>query len=211
MNPVGVGLDLLLAALLVAALVVGARLSRKLKGLRDGQAEFVKSVGELDVAAVRAENGLQALRVATQETHDQLLVRIEAARALSARLDRATAEAEDACIRAEAAAVSARQMQAQAQAHIQAQAAQAAQAAHAAEVAAAATAFRRDLRLAPEPEPEPVVERRAEPVRSRPRAERADPVRRAAEPVATPPAASVEEEDASPLARFVARRTGIRP
>ena len=208
MNPVGVGLDLLLAALLVAALVVGARLSRKLKGLRDGQAEFVKSVGELDVAAVRAENGLQALRVATQETHDQLLVRIEAARALSARLDRATAEAEDACIRAEAAAVSARQMQTQAQAHIQAQAAQAA---HAAEVAAAATAFRRDLRLAPEPEPEPVVERRAEPVRSRPRAERADPVRRAAEPVATPPAASVEEEDASPLARFVARRTGIRP
>ena len=108
MNPVGVGLDLLLAVLLVAALGVGVRLSRRLKALREGQGEFVRSVGELDAAATRAEAGLQALRLATQEAHDQLLTRIEAARALSARLDRATGEAEQACVRAEAAGARAR-------------------------------------------------------------------------------------------------------
>jgi hypothetical protein len=103
-NPVGVGLDALLALLLIAALALGARLSRRLKALREGQAAFVKSVGELDAAATRAENGLQALRTATTEAHDQLLTRIETARALSARLDRAAEEAEAACVRAEALA-----------------------------------------------------------------------------------------------------------
>lgn len=104
MNPVGVGLDLLLGLLLIAALAVGARLSKRLKALRDGQTEFVKSVRELDAAAMRAEAGLSALRQATQEAHDQLLDRIEAARTLSARLDRAAGEAEAACTRAEALA-----------------------------------------------------------------------------------------------------------
>lgn len=104
MNPVGVGLDGLLALLLIAALTVGVRLSKRLKALRDGQSAFVKSVGELDAAASRAENGLQALRIATQEAHDQLLTRIEAARTLSARLDRAAGEADAACTRAEALA-----------------------------------------------------------------------------------------------------------
>ncbi len=104
MNPVGVGLDLVLGLLLIAALMVGARLSKRLKALRDGQSEFVKSVKELDAAAMRAEAGLAALRHATQEAHDQLLDRIEAARTLSARLDRAAGEAEAACVRAEALA-----------------------------------------------------------------------------------------------------------
>ena len=104
MNPVGVGLDLVLGLLLIAALMVGARLSKRLKALRDGQSEFVKSVKELDAAAMRAEAGLSALRHATQEAHDQLLDRIEAARTLSARLDRAAGEAEAACARAEALA-----------------------------------------------------------------------------------------------------------
>ena len=104
MNPVGVGLDGLLALLLIAALAVGVRLSRRLKALRDGQSAFVRSVGELDAAATRAENGLESLRLATQEAHDQLLTRIEAARTLSARLDRAAGEAEAACVRAEALA-----------------------------------------------------------------------------------------------------------
>ncbi|MBE7219709.1 MAG: flagellar positioning protein PflI [Caulobacteraceae bacterium] len=104
MNPIGVGLDSLLGLLLIAALMVGARLSKRLKALRDGQAEFVKSVRELDAAALRAEAGLASLRQATQEAHDQLLDRIEAARTLSARLDRASGEAEAACARAEALA-----------------------------------------------------------------------------------------------------------
>ena len=87
MSPVALGLDLLLVALLLTALFVGLKLSRQLKALRDGQASFVKAVGELDTAAARAESGLQALRIASENTHDELLTRIETARGLINKLD----------------------------------------------------------------------------------------------------------------------------
>ena len=180
MNPVGVGLDGLLALLLIAALTVGMRLSRRLKALRDGQSAFVKSVGELDAAASRAENGLQALRIATQEAHDQLLTRIEAARTLSARLDRAAGEAEAACTRAEALARSPAPPPRAALALV----------APAPVPQTRVEAARRDLILEAEPltlAPEPAV---------RPAADRAL--------VETGPA------DDSPLARFTARRSGLR-
>lgn len=94
MSPIALGLDLLLAALLLTALVMGARLNRRLKALRDSQAHFVKAVSDLDQAASRAESGLAALRVATEDTHDQLLARIETARGLIAKLERASLDAE---------------------------------------------------------------------------------------------------------------------
>jgi hypothetical protein len=89
MSPIAAGLDLLLIALLIVALVVGLRVNRRLKALRDGQDSFVKAVMELDTAAARAENGLASLKAATEETHDTLLTRIETARGLIVRLENA--------------------------------------------------------------------------------------------------------------------------
>jgi hypothetical protein len=94
MSPVALGLDLLLIGLLLVALVVGLRLNKRLQAMRDGQAGFVAAVAELDSAATRAESALKALRSASEDTHDALLARIETARALCAKLDDATVEAE---------------------------------------------------------------------------------------------------------------------
>jgi hypothetical protein len=96
MSPVSFGLDVMLAFLLIAVLVVGVRLNRRLATLRQGQEGFARAVGELDAAAARAEAGLAHLRVAAEESHDQLLVRIETARGLIAKLEAATSLAETA-------------------------------------------------------------------------------------------------------------------
>ncbi len=101
MNPISLAMDGLLAVLLLTAVAVGVRLNGKLKVLRESQAAFVKAVGDLDLAAARAESGLASLRAATQEAHDQLLARIETARTLSARLDRASEDAGSAAARLE--------------------------------------------------------------------------------------------------------------
>lgn len=88
MSAVAIGMNLLLAGLLVAALLMGARLNARLKALRESHAGFAKAVADLDAAAARAEQGLADLRAATDEAHDALADRIEKARALSAKLDR---------------------------------------------------------------------------------------------------------------------------
>jgi hypothetical protein len=93
MSPIALGLDLLLAVLLGAALVVGLRLNSRLKLLRQSQTEFGDSVAALNAAAARAETGLAELRAASEEVHDSLLARIETARGLIDRLDGAIAEA----------------------------------------------------------------------------------------------------------------------
>jgi len=96
MSPVALGMDLLLALLLLAALMMGARLNGRLKALRESHAGFAKAVAELDAAAARAEAGLAAIRRASEDSHDDLLRRIETARALSAKLERATQDAQKA-------------------------------------------------------------------------------------------------------------------
>jgi hypothetical protein len=88
MSIVALGLNLLLAALLLAALGVGFRLNGRLKALRDSHDGFAKAVADLDAAAARAEQGLADLRAATDEAADELADRIEKARALTAKLDR---------------------------------------------------------------------------------------------------------------------------
>ena len=88
MSAVAIGMNLLLGGLLVAALIMGARLNARLKALRESHEGFAKAVAELDAAAMRAEQGLADLRAATDEAHDALADRIEKARALTARLDR---------------------------------------------------------------------------------------------------------------------------
>jgi len=88
MSLVGLALNLLLAALLVAALVMGWRLNRRLKALRDSHEGFAVAVAELNTAAARAEQGLADLRAATDEAVDILGDRIEKGRTLATRLDR---------------------------------------------------------------------------------------------------------------------------
>lgn len=88
MSIVALGLNLLLAALLLAALGVGFRLNGRLKALRDSHDGFARAVADLDAAAARAEQGLADLRAATDEAADELADRIEKARALTAKLDR---------------------------------------------------------------------------------------------------------------------------
>ncbi len=145
MSPIAIGLDILLAMLLGVALIVGLRLERRLKILREGHVAFAVAVTELHAAAARAESGLQALRVAADDSHDTLLIRIETARTLATRLEAATVEAGKATASAETAS--------------------AAQLVQATELAAVAAA--RAPRPAPRPAPEP--RRPAEPVRLHPR------------------------------------------
>jgi hypothetical protein len=99
-------LELLLAALLVATLLFGFKLERKLRALRDNQAGFIKALSELDGAAARTENGLEMLRQATDEARGALVPRIEAAQSAATRLEQLTSEAELAAKRAESAAES---------------------------------------------------------------------------------------------------------
>lgn len=100
MSVIAIGMNLMLACLLLAALFMGHRLNVRLKALRDSHEGFAKAVGELDAAAARAEQGLADLRAATDEAHDALADRIEKARALTAKLDRQLQSAPQASVRA---------------------------------------------------------------------------------------------------------------
>jgi len=88
MNPISIGLNLLLATLLGLTLWVGWRLNRRLTALRDGQAQFAAAVADLDRAAARAERGLADLRAAGDETLELLSGRVEKGRELAIRLEK---------------------------------------------------------------------------------------------------------------------------
>ena len=90
MSVIAISLNLLLAALLGAALAMGWRLNRRLKALRDSHDGFAVAVRELNTAAARAEQGLADLRAATDAATEELVDRIEKGRALAARLERLT-------------------------------------------------------------------------------------------------------------------------
>ena len=87
-------MDLILMALLIAALVFGLRLHRNVKLLRAGQEDFARSVHELDAAAIRAHASLRDLRGSADESQDLLHGRILAARELMQKLDQQVARAE---------------------------------------------------------------------------------------------------------------------
>lgn len=86
MSATGLIMDGVLILLLLAALMYGLRLEKKLKALREGQAGFAQAVGELNVAAGKAQAALADLRAASEET-DLLHERIVAARTLKAELE----------------------------------------------------------------------------------------------------------------------------
>jgi hypothetical protein len=88
MTVIGICLNLLLAGLLGAALVMGWRLNKRLQALRDSHDGFAIAVRELNTAAERAEQGLADLRAATDEATDALADRIEKGRALATKLER---------------------------------------------------------------------------------------------------------------------------
>jgi len=88
MSLVAISMNLLLAVLLAAALVMGWRLNRRLKALRDSHEGFAQAVADLDAAARRAEQGLADLRAATDEAAETLGDRVSEARQLSTRLER---------------------------------------------------------------------------------------------------------------------------
>jgi hypothetical protein len=88
MTLIAVGMNLILAALLVAAMVVGLRLNKRLKALKDSHEGFEVAVNQLNLAAARAEQGLADLRAATDEATDMLSDRIEKGRALATKLEK---------------------------------------------------------------------------------------------------------------------------
>ena len=59
MNPITIGMDVLLAALLLAALWMGARLNGRLKALKESHQGFAIAVQTLDAAAA---NGIEDAR-----------------------------------------------------------------------------------------------------------------------------------------------------
>lgn len=96
MSLITFALDGLLGVLLISALVLGWRLDRRLKALRDSHAGFAQAVADLDRAAQRAEQGLADLRSATDEAAEVLAARIDKAKTLSMKLDGQTSRLEEA-------------------------------------------------------------------------------------------------------------------
>jgi hypothetical protein len=93
MSLIGYALNGLLVALLGAALVMGWRLNRRLKALRESQAGFAAAVQELNRAAARAQQGLSELRAATDEAVDLLSDRIDKGRQLAGKLEKLVQQA----------------------------------------------------------------------------------------------------------------------
>jgi Domain of unknown function (DUF6468) len=91
---IAIGLNLILGMLLCCALVLGVRLERKLKGLRNSHDDFAKAVGELDGAAARTETSLHALRAGTEQAKVELTSRIDQARIACQRLEKLSTDAE---------------------------------------------------------------------------------------------------------------------
>jgi len=90
---IAIGLNIILGMLLVCGLMLGLRLDRRLRGLRDSHDSFAKAVQELDQAAARTESSLADLRAGTEAARTELAARIDQARLLAQRLEKLTADA----------------------------------------------------------------------------------------------------------------------
>jgi septal ring factor EnvC (AmiA/AmiB activator) len=90
---IAIGLNIILGMLLVCGLMLGLRLDKRLRGLRDNHDSFAKAVQELDQAAARTESSLADLRAGTEAARTELAARIDQARLLAQRLEKLTADA----------------------------------------------------------------------------------------------------------------------
>ncbi|HVY35147.1 MAG TPA: DUF6468 domain-containing protein [Caulobacteraceae bacterium] len=107
MSPVALTLNLTLGVLLVGAMILGLRLDRRLRALRESHLSFAKAVSELDQAALRTQSGLEELRATAESVRSDLAARIDSARTLSDILIKLTADADakaEALAKAQAAA-----------------------------------------------------------------------------------------------------------
>jgi len=91
---IALGLNFILGVMLFCGLVLGLRLERRLKALRNSHADFAKAVSELDQAALRTEDSLAKLRSGTEDARGELAARIDQARLLAQRLEKLNGEAE---------------------------------------------------------------------------------------------------------------------
>ncbi len=106
---ISAAMDLLLAGLLLAGLVVGLRLEKRLRILHSSHTSFAAAVAELNQAVARAEEGLIALKAATNEAQTLLVDRVHDARSAAAKLDEKLASAETAAQKLESRMASAAQ------------------------------------------------------------------------------------------------------
>lgn len=79
----GIVLELVTAALLVATIVACFALHRRVAALRGAQAEMNRSIEAFTAAAIRAENGVQRLKEASEAAGLDLQKEIERARAMT--------------------------------------------------------------------------------------------------------------------------------
>ncbi|MCW0181450.1 MAG: DUF6468 domain-containing protein [Zavarzinia sp.] len=93
MSTIGLILDLGLAGLLVATIVLAVRLHRKLEGLKGGHDELRLLVEGLNEATRRAQAGIIELRMAAEASAARLGNQIEAARKSSDELSLLVASA----------------------------------------------------------------------------------------------------------------------
>ena len=107
---ISAAMDLLLAGLLLAGLVVGIRLEKRLRILHASHTSFAAAVAELNQAVARAEEGLIALKAATNEAQTLLVDRVHDARSAAAKLDEKLASAETAAQKLESRMASAAQL-----------------------------------------------------------------------------------------------------
>lgn len=80
MSTVGLVLDLVLAGLLTATVVLAIRLHRKLQGLKGGHDELRLLVEGLNEATRRAQAGLMELRMAAEASASRLGGQVDSAR-----------------------------------------------------------------------------------------------------------------------------------
>ena len=84
--PLSLGLDILVAGLLVAMIGYAVVLNRRLAALRDNQAEISRLAEVLTTATGRAQDSIAALRQAGEEAGGELKKQIAEGRALSDEL-----------------------------------------------------------------------------------------------------------------------------
>jgi uncharacterized protein DUF6468 len=89
MTTVAFALNALLVFLLLAAMMVGFRLERRLRGLRDSHAGFAQAALDLNAAIARAETGLADMRTALTDAEETLTERVDEARAAARKLEAA--------------------------------------------------------------------------------------------------------------------------
>jgi hypothetical protein len=93
MTPIAFALNGTLMLLLLFAVFVGLKLERRLRGLRDSQANFAKAAVELNAAIARAEVGLGEIRATMKDAEETLTERVDEARAAAKKLETAMTRA----------------------------------------------------------------------------------------------------------------------